>query len=669
MAAKKASTPKDTQSKKTAAPAPVKQAAKKQAAPVQVAPANASAGSKKAASAPAKANPVKASKKASAQPASSPAIESDVLPGAAGHQSAAVVQAAKAVRPAKKGSAAAPKAAVPKAVSQKRTKVDIGLTSPGAAPAATQITAPQPTQADGLISALTNLGADTGGDGPNPFRTGMRRSRAPEPATLVIFGATGDLSRRKLLPAVFGLWQDGLLGSAFNIIGVGRQEMSDEQFKDYAIEALKTSKETDAPQPGSLEKFRELLYYEFGDFAADDVYERLRTQLDEAEDAHGGRKNALFYLSTPPSLFEPISNGLGRLGLQDESGGWRRIIIEKPFGRDLASARHLNDTIHTVWNESQVYRIDHYLGKETVQNLMAIRFGNAIFEPLWNRAFVDHIQITNAEDLGLEGRAGYYEEAGVVRDMLQNHLMQLVALAAMEPPAAFDADSIRDEKVKALRAIRRIPVERVPEVAVRGQYGPGTLDGEHVPGYREEPNVVPGSATPTYVAVKYEIDNWRWEGVPFYVRSGKRLPKKTTEIAVVFKRPPLGLFPGGLERNVLAFRIQPDEGVSLKFSSKTPGQENVLREVIMDFRYDAFGAQLESPYSRLLLDAMVGDATLFPREDEVDQAWQIVSGILDAWDAASPHHTTPEFPNYAAGTWGPKEAEDLLGPDRRWRRL
>ncbi|WP_245896019.1 glucose-6-phosphate dehydrogenase [Deinococcus irradiatisoli] len=568
---------------------------------------------------------------------------SEVLPGAAGHQDAAPQGKGKG-KAAKTGAA--------------RRPVKAKASDPLLTPQEAASGPPTVTQTS-VIEDVTN-----------PFRTGMRRSRAPEPATLVIFGATGDLARRKLLPAVFGLWQDGLLGSAFNIVGVGRQEMTDEQFKDYAIEALKTSKETDEPQPGNLEKFRELLYYEFGDFGTDEVYEKVKVQLDEAEEAHGGRKNALFYLSTPPSLFEPISNGLGRLGLQQQQEGWRRIIVEKPFGRDLASARHLNDTLHTVWNESQVYRIDHYLGKETVQNLMAIRFGNAIFEPLWNRSFVDHIQITNAEDLGLEGRAGYYEEAGVVRDMLQNHLMQVVALTAMEPPAAFDADAIRDEKVKALRAIRRIPLERVSEVAVRGQYGAGTLDGEHVPGYREEPNVQPDSVTPTYVAVKYEIDNWRWQGVPFYVRSGKRLPKKVTEIAVVFKRPPLGLFPGGLERNVLAFRIQPDEGVSLKFSSKTPGQENVLREVVMDFRYDAFGAQLESPYSRLLLDAMVGDATLFPREDEVDQAWQIVSGILEAWDAASPNAVpAPDFPNYDAGTWGPEAADQLLGPDRRWRRL
>jgi glucose-6-phosphate 1-dehydrogenase len=344
----------------------------------------------------------------------------------------------------------------------------------------------------------------------------MRRNRAPEPATMVIFGATGDLSRRKLLPAVFGLWQDGLLGSAFNIVGVGRQEMTDEQFKDYAIAALKESKETDTIEPGSLEKFRELLYYEFGDFSGDEVYDLVGKELDRAEEAHGGRKNALFYLSTPPSLFEPISNGLGRLGLADQSQGWRRIVIEKPFGRDLNSARELNEAIHGVWDESQVYRIDHYLGKETVQNLMAIRFGNAIFEPLWNRGFVDHVQITAAEDLGLEGRAGYYEEAGVVRDMLQNHLMQLFALTAMEAPAAFDAEAIRDEKTKVLRAVKPIPSGRVHEVAVRGQYGPGSVDGERVPGYRQEPGVKAGSRTSTYVALKLEVDNWRWQGVPFF---------------------------------------------------------------------------------------------------------------------------------------------------------
>ncbi len=540
-------------------------------------------------------------------------------------------------------------------------------------PAATELAATQPAAKTKPATPRTvpKVARTTAPEAtPNPFRTGMRRSRAPEPATLVIFGVTGDLSRRKLLSAVFGLWQDGLLGSAFNIVGVGRQEMTDEQFRDYALDALRTSKETDAIQPGSLEKFRDLLYYEYGEFGTDEVYDRVGKQLDEAENAHGGRKNAVFYLSTPPSLFEPISSGLGRLGLQDETEGWRRIIIEKPFGTTLETARHLNDAIHSVWDESQVYRIDHYLGKETVQNLMAIRFGNAIFEPIWNRGFVDHVQITAAEDLGLEGRAGYYEEAGIIRDMLQNHLMQLFTLVAMEPPVAFDEGAIRDEKVKVLRAVKPIPASQVKHSAVRGQYGPGTLAGERVPGYREEPGVAEGSSTPTFVAIKLEIENWRWQGVPFFIRTGKRLPKKVTEIAVVFKKPPLGLFPGGLERNVLAFRIQPDEGVSLKFSSKTPGQENQLREVTMDFRYDAFGAGLESPYSRLVLDAMLGDATLFPREDEVDHAWQLVMGMLEAWEgkAASQDPKAP-FPNYAAGSWGPEAADELLGADRRWRRL
>ncbi|WP_424951979.1 glucose-6-phosphate dehydrogenase [Deinococcus sp.] len=565
--------------------------------------------------------------------------------------------------PSKAGSAPE-KGAAPAA---RTTKTKGGKATAGKPADVTAAGAPTPPQpATPKVKAVKTAAPETT---PNPFRTGMRRSRAPEPATLVIFGVTGDLSRRKLLSAVFGLWQDGLLGSAFNIVGVGRQEMTDEQFRDYALDALRTSKETDAIQPGNLEKFRELLYYEYGDFATDEVYDRVGQQLDEAENAHGGRKNAVFYLSTPPSLFEPISAGLGRLGLQDESEGWRRIIIEKPFGTTLQTARHLNDAIHSVWDESQVYRIDHYLGKETVQNLMAIRFGNAIFEPVWNRSYVDHVQITAAEDLGLEGRAGYYEEAGIIRDMLQNHLMQLFTLVAMEPPVAFDEGAIRDEKVKVLRAVKPIPASQVKFSAVRGQYGPGTLAGERVPGYREEPGVKEGSTTPTYVAIKLEIENWRWQGVPFFIRTGKRLPKKVTEIAVVFKKPPLGLFPGGLERNVLAFRIQPDEGVSLKFSSKTPGQENQLREVTMDFRYDAFGAGLESPYSRLVLDAMLGDATLFPREDEVDHAWQLVSGLLEAWEGQAAPPSDAPFPNYAAGSWGPEAAEELMGPDRRWRRL
>ncbi|PYE56228.1 glucose-6-phosphate dehydrogenase [Deinococcus yavapaiensis] len=498
----------------------------------------------------------------------------------------------------------------------------------------------------------------------NPLRSGMRRKRAPEPCTLVIFGATGDLTKRKLLPAVFGLWQDGQLGAGFSVLGVGRNPMSEEEFRTLVRQSLTTSKETDEIEGNNLEKFAAVAHYVGGEFGETGTYDAIGAKLREIQEARGAGDNALFYLSTPPSLFEVISQRLGDAGLASESDGWRRLIVEKPFGRDLASAVALNDALHDVWKEHQIYRIDHYLGKETVQNVLAIRFGNLIFEPIWNRSYVEHVQITAAEDLGMEGRGGYYEEAGVVRDMLQNHLMQLFTLVAMETPVAFDANAIRDEKVKVLRSTRPIPVERVSQVAVRGQYGPGTLYGERAKGYREEEKVAPDSSTPTFVAVKLEVDNWRWSGVPFFLRSGKRLPKKVTEIAVVFKRPPLGLFPGGTERNVLAFRIQPDEGVSLKFSSKTPGQENILREVVMDFRYDAFGAELESPYSRLLLDAMIGDATLFPREDEVQQAWELVSGILEAWSQPDAN-----LPNYAAGTWGPDAADELLGPDRRWRHL
>ena len=385
----------------------------------------------------------------------------------------------------------------------------------------------------------------------NPFREGMRRKRAPEPCTLVIFGVTGDLAKRKLLPAVFGLWQDGQLGAGFSIVGVGRTPMSEEDFRKFVQDALTSSKETDAIRSGSLELFTSLVTYVGGEFAEASTYESIRDRLAQIEETRGAGRNAVFYLSTPPSLFEMLSTRLGEAGLASEKDGWRRLIIEKPFGRDLESARALNAHVHRTWQEHQIYRIDHYLGKETVQNVLAIRFGNLIFEPLWNHNYVEHVQITAAEDLGIEGRGGYYEEAGVVRDMLQTHMLQLFTLVAMEPPAAFDANAIRDEKVKVLRAVKPIPVERVAEVAVRGQYGPGALYGERVKGYREEDKVAPESSTASFVAVKLEVDNWRWSGVPFFLRSGKRLPKKVTEIAVVFKRPPLGLFPGGLERNVL----------------------------------------------------------------------------------------------------------------------
>lgn len=492
----------------------------------------------------------------------------------------------------------------------------------------------------------------------NPFREVMRRQSAPEPATLVIFGVTGDLSKRKLLPAIFGLFQDGLLSSAVQILGVGRQEMNgDAEFRGFVEKALRESKETDEIDEASLGAFLDTLSYRFGDLSQPDVYAEIAQFCQEQ-----GTANALFYLSLPPSLFITVSDGLAAQGLSDQSEGWRRLVIEKPFGRDLQSALALQAGLTRHWNESQIYRIDHYLGKETVQNLLAIRFGNAIFEPLWNRNMIDHVQITAAEDLGLEGRAGYYEEAGVVRDMLQNHLLQLLALTAMEPPAPGSPDALRDEKAKVFQAIGHITPETVDEVAVRGQYAAGTLYGERLGAYTDEEGVAPDSRTATYTAVRLEVDNWRWQGVPFFLRTGKRMPKKVTEIAVIFKRPPLSIFPN-VERNVLAFRIQPDEGVSLKISSKMPGQEMDLREVVMDFRYDAFGAPLESPYSRLLLDALTGDASLFPREEEVMASWRIVQGLIDAWEGQG----RPQL--YTSGTWGPEEADRLIGEGRRWRRL
>lgn len=548
----------------------------------------------------------------------------------------------------------AAKTTAAKTKAPKATTVKTSATQSPAAKAPPKAKAPQQTalvdESESLpVSDLPSI---------NPFREVMRRQTAPEPATLVIFGVTGDLAKRKLLPAIFGLFQDGLLSSAVQILGVGRQEMDGStEFRAYVEKALRESKETDEIDEGSLGAFLETLDYRAGDMTQPEIYVQIAEFCAERDTS-----NALFYLSLPPSLFITVSDGLAEQGLNDQSEGWRRLVIEKPFGRDLQSALDLQARLTRHWNESQIYRIDHYLGKETVQNLLAIRFGNAIFEPLWNRNMIDHVQITASEDLGLEGRAGYYEESGVVRDMLQNHLLQLLALTAMEPPAPGSPDALRDEKAKVFQAIGHITAETVDEVAVRGQYAAGTLYGERLGAYTDEDGVNPDSRTATYVAVRLEVDNWRWQGVPFFLRTGKRLPKKVTEIAVVFKRPPLSIFPN-VERNVLAFRIQPDEGVSLKISSKMPGQEMDLREVVMDFRYDAFGAALESPYSRLLLDALTGDASLFPREEEVMESWRIVQGLIDAWEGKG----RPQL--YTSGTWGPEDADRLIGEGRRWRRL
>jgi glucose-6-phosphate 1-dehydrogenase len=504
----------------------------------------------------------------------------------------------------------------------------------------------------------------------NPLREGLRLERTPEPCVLVIFGATGDLTRRKLIPALYQLSHDRLLPANVGIVGFARRNWTDESFrtemKDSVAEFGK------AVHEGVWESFAEGLYFSQGEFHDPAAYERLAAKLKEIDAERGTTGNRLFYLATAPDNFPDIIRNLGEAGLisRREHGPWSRLVIEKPFGHDLQSAQRLNRLLQGLISERHTFRIDHYLGKETVQNILAVRFGNLIFEPIWNAQYVDHVQITVAESVGVEGRGGYYDSAGALRDMVQNHMMQLLALVAMEPPTSYGADAIRDEKVKVLRAIQ-MSTERVPDLAVRGQYGPGTVGGLPVPAYRQEPSVPTDSNTETFVALKLELQNWRWAGTPFYLRTGKRLPKRISEIAVVFKRVPHVLFNqqsvSGLEPNVLALRIQPDEGISLRFGAKVPGPTMRLRSVNMDFLYGiAFGSEPHDSYERLLLDAMLGDATLFTRRDEVEQAWQFITCIEEAW------HKMPPIagPTYSAGDWGSEEADELLRRDgRAWRRL
>ncbi len=511
----------------------------------------------------------------------------------------------------------------------------------------------------------------------NPLREGLRQHLTPEPCIMVIFGATGDLTRRKLVPALYHLALENLLPSGFSVLGFARRPWSHEHFREQMQEGVSQFSRNQPINPKVWESFSEGLFYLASSFDDADGYRNLREALEKIDRERDTNGNRVFYLATPPSAYAKIIAQIGQAGLAGTSsgrhgrGGWTRIIVEKPFGRDLVTAQELNRQLAEVFQEDQIYRIDHYLGKETVQNILVFRFANGIFEPLWNRRYIDHIQITASESIGVEGRGTYYEEAGTLRDMVQNHIFQLLSLVAMEPPAAFDATAVRDEKVKVLRAIRPISPDEVEEYTVRGQYDAGSISGRLLPRYREERGVSADSLTETFVALKLVIDNWRWAGVPFYLRSGKALPKRNTEIAIQFKSVPHMLFTNTatsrVEPNILALRIQPNEGISLKFSAKMPSPTVQMQSVNMDFGYGtSFGIDPPEAYERLLLDCMLGDSTLFTRRDEVETAWALLTSILEGWQLYPPQ----DFPNYEAGTWGPKAAHEWIARDgRRWRRL
>jgi len=492
--------------------------------------------------------------------------------------------------------------------------------------------------------------------------------RPAPPATLVIFGAAGDLTKRKLLPALYNLRVAGLLPRDFALIGVTRKPKSHEQFREEQSRDIHEF--ATAPVDEALwAPLRDAMYYQAGEFTDPATYRALAELLAEVAKRHGTGGNVLFYLAVPPAFFGEVVRRLGDAELlHEEEGSWRRVIIEKPFGRDLRSAQALSEEIGAVLKERQIYRIDHYLGKETVQNILVFRFANGLFEPIWDRRYVDHVQVMVAETVGVEDRGNYYETAGVLRDMIQNHIFQLLALVAMEPPISFDADAVRDEKVKVLRAIRPMRFEEIPHRTVRGQYGAGEIGGQRVPGYREEPKVAPTSTVETFGAVKLFVENWRWAGVPFYLRSGKRLPRRRTEIVIEFRRPPLLLLEkatvGQIEPNRLVLHIQPDEGIEMQIMAKRPGPAARIETVKLDFSYRDFGdTPAATGYERLLYDSLVGDSTLFHRTDMVEAAWGVATPILEGWQQLPPS----DFPNYAAGTWGPAAADQLIQRDgRRW---
>jgi glucose-6-phosphate 1-dehydrogenase len=494
------------------------------------------------------------------------------------------------------------------------------------------------------------------------------RGNPGDPSVMVIFGASGDLTKRKLIPALYNLARNSLLPDEFAVVGVARSDKSTEAFREEMSENIQQFA-THQVDPNLWESLVKRLYYMPGDAKDPDTYQRLGDQLTQIDKDHGTRGNYFYYLATAPIFFSEIVKNLGKSGLTREGNRkWRRVIFEKPFGHDLGSAQALNQEIRNVLDEKQIYRIDHYLGKETVQNILVFRFSNGIFDPIWNRRYIDNVQITVAEDLGVGQRGAFYETAGTLRDMVPNHIFQLVTLVAMEPPISFEADAVRDEQVKILRAIQPMSPEEVLSCTVRGQYGDGSIGDVRVPGYRSEPDVSPDSHTETYVAMNLNIDNWRWAGVPFYLRTGKRLPRRVTEIAIQFKRAPFVLFRQTrveeLMPNRLLIRIAPDEGISLTFGAKVPGPLVRLGTVDMDFQYtDYFGSTPSTGYERLLYDCMLGDATLFQRADMVEAGWSVVTPILDVWKALPPR----DFPNYAAGTWGPEEDHDLLRREgREW---
>jgi glucose-6-phosphate 1-dehydrogenase len=509
----------------------------------------------------------------------------------------------------------------------------------------------------------------------NPLRADLADERLPEPCTMVIFGASGDLTKRKLVPAIYSLAVDRLLPPSFAVVGFARRPIPDEDFRAQMREGCDRHARRRPVDDRLWPSIAQSIFYQQGNFDDLAAYRALGERLEQIDEARGIAGNRVFYLSVPPTNVPDILRNLGASGLVTrqprDARPFQRVIVEKPFGVDLETARVLNQQVASVAEEHQIYRIDHYLGKETVQNLMVLRFANGIFEPLWNNHFVDHVQITGAESLGIEGRGNYFEQAGILRDMVQNHLFQIVSLTAMEPPISTGADDLRDEKVKVLKAMRPLAENEIDENVVRAQYTAGSIAGKQVPGYRAEPGVAADSVTETYVALRFFVDNWRWAGVPFYLRAGKGMPKKVTEVALVFKRAPHRLFARlGVteldEPNVLAIRIQPDEGISLRFGSKVPGPTTEIHPVSMEFRYaSSFGAEPPEAYERLLLDCALGDASLFIRGDEVEASWQWIGRIHQAWRAAGGR----SVPTYEAGSWGPPEADALLERDgRRWRR-